>query len=64
MENKMTMKEFKEKYDKAVKKILSDPFKGLEEKKTGANLQMAIMLSGIILFRQLEKELFKEEKIK
>ena len=38
MKNKMTMKEFKEKYDEAVEKVLENPAKGLKgEKETGVN---------------------------
>lgn len=33
MKNKMTMKEFKEKYDEAVEKVLENPVKGLKGEK-------------------------------
>lgn len=63
MKNKMTMKEFKEKYDEAVKKVLGNPVKGLEgEKETDVNTQVMMMMTGILLFHQLKKELFGEEQ--
>lgn len=63
MKNKMTMKEFKEKYDEAVEKVLENPAKGLKgEKETGVNTQAVMMMTGILLFHQLKKELFGEEQ--
>lgn len=63
MKNKMTMKEFKEKYDEAVEKVLENPVKGLKrEKETGVNTQVVMMMTGILLFHQLKKELFGEEQ--
>lgn len=63
MKNKMTMKEFKEKYDEAVEKVLENPVKGLKgEKETNVNTQVMIMMTGVLLFHQLEKELFEEEQ--
>lgn len=63
MKNKMTMEEFKEKYDEAVKKVLKNPVKGLEGKKEAdANTQVVMMMTGILLFHQLKKELFGEEQ--
>lgn len=60
---KMTMKEFKEKYDEAVQKVLSNPVKGLKgEKEASAKIQVQMMLTGVLLFHQLEKELFGEEE--
>lgn len=62
MKNKMTMKEFKEKYDEAVIKVLDNPIKGLKwEEKASAKTQITITLTGMLLFQQLEKELFGEE---
>lgn len=63
MKNKMTMKEFKEKYDEAVMKVLENPVEGLKgEEKASAKTQITITLTGMLLFHQLEKELFGEEK--
>lgn len=63
MKNKMTMKEFKEKYDEAVMKVLENPVKGLKgEEKAGVKTQMMMTMTGVLLFHQLEKELFGEEK--
>lgn len=63
MENEMTMKEFKEKYDEAVKKVLSNPTKGLKgEEETDVSTQVMIMMTGVLLFHQLKKELFGEEQ--
>lgn len=63
MKNKMAMKEFKEKYDEAVEKVLENPVKGLKgEKETNVNTQVVMMMTGILLFRQLKKELFGEEQ--
>lgn len=63
MKNKMTMKEFKEKYDEAVEKVLENPVKGLKgEKETGVNTQVVMMMTEILLFHQLKKELFGEEQ--
>lgn len=62
MKNKMTMKEFKEKYDEAVMKVLENPIEGLKgEEKASAKTQITITLAGMLLFHQLEKELFGEE---
>ena len=63
MKNKMTMKEFKEKYDEAVKKVLNNPTKGLKgEEKIDVGTQAMIMMTGVLLFHQLKKELFGEEQ--
>lgn len=63
MKNKMTMKEFKEKYDEAVTKVLNNPVEGLKGgEKASAKTQITIILTGMLLFHQLEKELFGEEK--
>lgn len=63
MKNKMTMKEFKEKYDEAVVNVLENPVKGLKgEEKASVKTQFTMMLTGVLLFKQLEKELFGEEK--
>lgn len=62
MKTKITMKEFKEKYDEAVNKVLKNPVKGLkDEKETDVNTQVMMMMTGVLLFHQLEKELFGEE---
>lgn len=62
MKTKITMKEFKEKYDEAVNKVLENPVKGLKgEKETNVNTQVMMMMTGVLLFHQLEKELFGEE---
>ena len=63
MENKITMKEFKEKYDEAVQKVLANPVKGLKgEEEASSQTQFTMMLTGVLLFHQLKKELFGEEK--
>ena len=63
MKNKMTMKEFKEKYDEAVKKVLSNPTKGLKcKEETDCSTQVMMMMTGVLLFHQLKKELFEEEQ--
>lgn len=60
---KMTMEAFKEKYDKAVQKVLDNPVKGLKgEEKVNAKTQITMMLTGMLLFHQLKKELFGEEE--
>lgn len=62
MKNKMTMEEFKEKYDEAVKEVLKNPVKGLEgEKEVDVNTEV-MMMTGVLLFHQLKKELFGEEQ--
>lgn len=62
MKNKMTMKEFKEKYEEAAMKVLENPVEGLKGKeKASAKIQITITLAGMLLFHQLEKELFGEE---
>lgn len=63
MENKMTMKEFEEKYDIAIIEVLIDPLKGLKEKNKYVDLQSALSMAGVILFNQLKKELFKKKEI-
>lgn len=64
MEEKMTMKEFKKLFDDAKERILIEPTKGLkkvdEDKK--AEIDFTLMLNGLLLFHQLEEELFGEEK--
>ena len=63
MENKMTMEKFKEKYDEAVKKVLKNPVNRLKgEEEIDANTQVMMMLTGVLLFSQLRKELFREEQ--
>ena len=63
MKNKMTMEKFKEKYDEAVEEVLKNPVKGLKnEKEIDISTQVMMMMTGVLLFRQLKKELFKEEQ--
>ncbi len=63
MKNKMTMKEFKEKYDEAVVNVLENPVKGLKgEEEASIKTQLVITMTGVLLFQQLEKELFGEEE--
>ena len=63
MKNKMTMKEFKEKYDEVVERVLDNPVKGLKgEEETDTHTQVMMMMTGVLLFHQLKKELFGEEQ--
>lgn len=63
MESKMTIEKFKKKYDEAVKKVLKNPVSGLKgEEEIDTNTQLMMMLSGVLLFEQLKKELFREEQ--
>lgn len=58
MKNKMTIEKFKEKYDEAVEEVLKDPVKGLKnEKEIDCSTQVMMMMTGVILFRQLKKRI-------
>ncbi len=49
MKNKMTMKEFKEKYEEAAMKVLENPVEGLKgEEKVSAKTQITIILTGML----------------
>lgn len=62
MKKKMTMEEFKEKYKKAVEEVLQNPVEDLDGKEElSAQSQITMMLTGMLLFHQLEKKLFGEE---
>ena len=63
MEKKMTMKEFKKLFEDARNRVLIEPTKGLKmEKDKEDKVNFALMINGLILFHQLENELFGEEK--
>lgn len=59
---KYTMNDFKEMFDKAKMEVLADPTKGLKGEDEKGDARVSLMLSGMILFRQLEKELFGDEE--
>lgn len=65
MNNKYTMKEFKEMFDKAVIETLKNPEGKRADKEDAKHLnekgKFNIMLSGILLFHTLEENLFKNE---
>lgn len=63
MKKKMTMEEFKEKYKKAVEEVLQNPVEDLDGKEElSAQSQITMLLTGLLLFHQLEKKLFGEEE--
>ena len=63
MKKKMTMKEFKKLFDDAKNKVLLEPTKNLKiDENKKSKIDFTLMLNGIILFHQLEEELFGEEK--
>lgn len=60
---KYTMNDFKEMFDKAKMEVLTNPTKGLKgEESEKAEAKVSLMLSGMLLFQQLEKELFGDEE--
>lgn len=63
MEKKITMKEFKKLFEDAKNKVLVEPTKNLKiDENEKAKIDFSLMLGGILLFHQLEEELFGEEK--
>lgn len=58
---KYTIEDFKEKYDKAVVEVLQNPAGDQNKKKIDIQVEMSLMLSGILLFGMLKKKLFEEE---
>lgn len=64
MEKKMTMKEFKKLFEDARNKVLVEPTKGFKkvDENKKAEIDFTLMLNGLLLFHQLEEELFGEEK--
>ena len=63
MEKKMTMKEFKKLFEDAKYKVLAEPTKNLKvDEDKRAKIDFSLMLGGMLLFHQLEEELFGEEK--
>ena len=63
MEKKMTMKEFKELFENARNRVLIEPTKKLKVNEDKRNkVDLSLTLNGLILFHQLEEELFGEEK--
>ena len=65
MNNKYTMKEFKEMFDKAVIKTLKNPEGKRADKEDAKHLdengKFSLMISGMLLFNTLEENLFKNE---
>lgn len=63
MEKKMTMKEFKELFEDARNRVLIEPTKKLKvDKDKRDKVDFSLMINGLLLFHQLEEELFGEEK--